>query len=170
MRRSSDQLLVPVVRDVENGLTLYEIVGGGMALALETGMARDRNDKRERQEVQYHQRGAVTGMLLGILVFLAGIGLLFLTFRLAIDMFGTDPSKLFNLEGKTLDLSKAVATLMGVVVKVLLLLVMAIVGGVIANRGIHLYADSRHSRHVVIQEKASDERRVQEESKKRDSA
>ena len=118
-------------------------------------MAKASRNHMETPEVHYNQRGTIAGILLGILVFLGGIALLALTFKLAIDMFTTDPARLFDLQGKTLDLSKAVATLMGVVVKVLLLLVMAIVGGLIANRGIHLYADSRHSKAVVIQERSS---------------
>ena len=108
------------------------------------------------EQTHYYQRGTIAGILLGILVFLGGIALLALTFKLAIDMFTTDPTKLFDTGGKTLDLSKAVATLMAVVVKVALLLVMAIVGGLIANRGIHLYADSRHSKTVMIKEKSSE--------------
>ena len=118
-------------------------------------MAKASRNHMQNPEVHYNQRGTIAGILLGILVFLGGIALLALTFKLAIDMFTTDPARLFDLQGKTLDLSKAVATLMGVVVKVLLLLVMAIVGGLIANRGIHLYADSRHSKAVVIQERSS---------------
>ncbi len=154
MRRPSRALLVPVRQDSEHGLTLYEVVGGGVALGLGTAPTHGSQLDIGEQEVHYHQRGTITGILLGILVFLGGIALLALTFKLAIDMFTTDPNKLFGLEAKTLDLSKAVATLMAVVVKVLLLLVMAIVGGLIANRGIHLYADSRHSsKAVVIKEK-----------------
>jgi len=110
----------------------------------------------EDHETHYYQRGTIAGILLGILVFLIGIALLAFTFKLAIDMFSTDPQRLFDTGGKTLDLSKAVATLMAVVVKVALLLVMAIVGGLIANRGIHLYADSRHSKTVMIKEKSSE--------------
>jgi len=104
--------------------------------------------------VESRTKGSIAGSLLGILTFLVGIALLALTFNLAITMFGVEPSKLFDLQpGKTLDISKAVTMLMGVVVKVLLLLVMAIVGGVVANRGVHLYADSRHaSHHVVIRD------------------
>ena len=91
-------------------------------------------------------RTGYTGPILGILTFAGGVALLAFTFKLAIDLFGTDPARLFDLQpGQTLDLSKAGVTLMGVIVKILLLLVMAIVSGVIANRGIKLYADSRHS-------------------------
>ena len=95
--------------------------------------------------------GSIAGTLLGILVFLAGVALLALVFKLAIDMFGVEPSKLFGLDQKPgpggkpapLDLSKTVTLLMAVLVRVLLLLVMALVGGVIANRGIKMFADSR---------------------------
>lgn len=90
--------------------------------------------------------GHIAGGLFGILIFLAGIGLLALTFKLAIDLFGKEPSDLLGIkQGKALDLNNAGAQLAGVVLKILLLLVMAIVGGMVANRGIRLYADSKPS-------------------------
>lgn len=91
-------------------------------------------------------RPPYAGTVLGIVTFLAGIGVLVFTFKLAFDLFGVEPASLFDLKpGAALDLNKAGATMMGVVVKVLLLLVMALVGGVVASRGIRLYADSRAS-------------------------
>lgn len=89
-------------------------------------------------------RPTYTGTVLGIVTFLAGIGVLVFTFKLAFDLFGLEPASLFDLKpGAALDLNRAGATMMGVIIKVLLLLVMALVGGIVASRGIHLYADSR---------------------------
>lgn len=92
-------------------------------------------------------RGHVAGNIFGILIFVAGVLLLIYTFKLAVDLFGRDPATLLGMQkGKPLDLNNAGAQLAGVVVKVLLLLVMAIVSGMIANRGIRLYADSKPAR------------------------
>jgi hypothetical protein len=93
-------------------------------------------------------KSGITGSVLGIITFLAGIALLAMTFKFAIDMFGTDPAALFGLQqGEAIDLGRSVTVLMGIIVRVLLLVVMAIVGGLIASRGIRLYADARHSAH-----------------------
>ena len=98
------------------------------------------------------QRGhsGIAGGIFGLIVFIAGGLLLAFTFKLAIELFGKDPNELFGLQsGKPLDLNKAGATLAATVVRVLLLLIMAIVGGMIANRGIRLYADSRGAKHAT---------------------
>ncbi len=88
--------------------------------------------------------GHIAGGLFGIIVFLVGISLLALTFKLAIELFGREPSDLLGIKtGKTLDLNNAGTQLVGVVLKILLLLVMAVVGGMMSNRGIRLYADSK---------------------------
>lgn len=92
-----------------------------------------------------HKPG-LAGPVFGIITFFVGIAIMAFTFKLAMDMFGQDPRRLFELDtGKTLDINNAAATLLAVVVRILLLLVMAVVGGLIANRGIKLYADSRHA-------------------------
>lgn len=90
------------------------------------------------------RRGHIAGNLFGLLIFVVGVVLLAYTFKLAIELFGRDPKDLLGLApGKPLDINNAGAQLAGVVVKVLLLLVMAIVSGMIANRGIRLYADTK---------------------------
>lgn len=92
------------------------------------------------------QRGhsGIAGGVFGIIVFLAGVAMLLFTFKLASDLFTQDPNQLLGLtKDEPLDLNNAGASFAGVVFKVLFLLVMAIVGGMIANRGIRLYADSR---------------------------
>lgn len=92
--------------------------------------------------------GHIAGGLFGILFFLLGAALLVMTFRMAFELFGREPSDLLDLQkGKPLDLNNAGAQLVGVIVKILLLLVMAVVGGMVANRGIRLYADSKPQKH-----------------------
>lgn len=91
-----------------------------------------------------HGPTGLAGAIFGIIVFLIGVGLLALAFKLAYDMFTVDPVVVFKpKQGEALDLGQVVPSLMGVVVRVLLLLVMSTVGGMIANRGIRLYADAR---------------------------
>jgi hypothetical protein len=86
----------------------------------------------------------VFGSILGILVFLGGVALLVLTFRLAFDMYGVPPERALGLrEGEAIDLGMAGQTAAALVSRLLLLLVMAVVGSVIANRGIKLYTESR---------------------------
>lgn len=85
------------------------------------------------------------GSLIGLLVFLSGIGLLAVTFQLAFSMFSVPPSvALSSGPEKAVDLTRAGESLAVVIVKVMLLLVMCVVGSVIANRGIRLYVSCRH--------------------------
>lgn len=86
------------------------------------------------------------GGIVGLLIFLAGVALLVWTFKLAADMFMVDPTTLFKTPEKTpLDVGRLQDILVGVIFRIILLLVMAIVGGMVANRGIRLYSDSRGS-------------------------
>lgn len=84
------------------------------------------------------------GSLIGLLVFLSGIGLLIATFNLAFSLFSVPPSvALTDAETKAVDLARAGETLGSIVIKMLLLLVMCVVGSVVANRGIRLYVSCR---------------------------
>lgn len=90
------------------------------------------------------QRSDWLGGLVGILIFLVGVGLLLLTFKLAFDMFSVRPEVALGVDKKVpVDLARTGESFMGVVARILLLLVMSVVGSVIANRGIRLYAESR---------------------------
>lgn len=79
--------------------------------------------------------------LVGLLVFLAGIALIAFAFKLAFDIFVVPPPiRMEAVEGKPIDIGQAADTLSSVVIKVILLVVMAGFGSMIANRGIKLYA------------------------------
>jgi hypothetical protein len=85
------------------------------------------------------------GSLVGLVVFLGGIGLLLLVFRLAYDQFTTPPQVALEIQqsGKPIDLSKTTNAAVTVLLRFLLLLLMAGMGSIIANRGINLYSQSR---------------------------
>jgi hypothetical protein len=92
-------------------------------------------------------RRDVIGSVLGILVFLGGVALLIVTFRLAFDMFRVPPQTVLSGKpGQPLNLQLAGTTFVGVILRILLLLVMGFVSSLIANRGIHLYTHSHGHR------------------------
>jgi hypothetical protein len=85
-----------------------------------------------------------SGSFIGILVFLGGVALLVLVFKLAYGMFLTPPAKALNIEpGKKMDLNSGISSLFMVLIRILLLLVMGMVGSWVANRGISLYTQAR---------------------------
>src|SRR3954451_8900928 len=90
-----------------------------------------------------HTPTNATGATFGIVVFLAGIGLLFYTFKLAYDKFNTPPETALHIDPKKpLDIAVAGTSFANLIVQVLLLVVMAIIGAIIANCGIKMYTDS----------------------------
>ncbi len=112
---------------------------------------------RETRELRHELKGGIAGVILGVLTILAGLALLGFTFKLAYAMFTTDPRQLLGIGAKPLDVSAALTTLMSVVIRILLLVFMAAVGGGIAKHGIHLYVDSRHTpSKIVIRERESE--------------
>ena len=89
------------------------------------------------------KRRDATGSVLGLLVFLAGVGLLGLTFKLAYDEFSIPHAKALNLvKGQAIDPGATGGGLLDVVIKLGVLLVMAFVGSMLANKGIGLYSGS----------------------------
>ncbi|MER3495496.1 MAG: hypothetical protein C4320_00905 [Armatimonadota bacterium] len=89
------------------------------------------------------RRRDVLGSLVGLLVFLGGVALLILVFRLAYTMFQTPPTVALQIEGgKAVDLASASDRLSAIIVRIILLIIMALTGSLVANRGIHLYARS----------------------------
>ncbi len=84
------------------------------------------------------------GSFIGILVFLGGVALLVLVFKLAYGLFMTPPAKALNIEpGKKMDLNAGLSSLFMVMIRIMLLLVMGMVGSWVANRGISLYTQAR---------------------------
>lgn len=88
------------------------------------------------------------GRALAVLTFLAGIWLLLVVFRLAYLWFQVPPRELFRpAEGSAPDLQGIISGVWASIRGLLLLSLMALVGGMIANRGIHLYFNTRASEH-----------------------
>jgi hypothetical protein len=82
--------------------------------------------------------------VLGLVVFLGGVGLLLLTFKLAYGMFSIAPEKALNLSDKnTLEIGTVGSTLTGLIIRVLLLIVMGLVSSLVASKGVHMYTESR---------------------------
>jgi cytochrome b561 len=94
-------------------------------------------------------------------VFLGGVLLLLLVFRLAYGMFTVTPHDALGLApGQPIQLEDAGARLVSLVLRVLLLVVMGIVGSLIANRGISLYTASRPVPLAQEEEEIERERQV----------
>jgi hypothetical protein len=85
------------------------------------------------------------GSVLGILVFLLGVGLLVFTFGQARQIFDVPPKNALGLaKEKTLDYGQVGNSLVGLITRIVVLVVMGLVGSLIANRGILLYGHSLH--------------------------
>ncbi|MCB0826795.1 MAG: hypothetical protein KDC26_11445 [Armatimonadetes bacterium] len=99
------------------------------------------NHTSRTRQISRLQHGSAT---VGVLVFLVGIGLVAFAFKLAYDMFITPPEAVLS-PGKdsAIDINSLTSNLFQVVVKVILLIVMAAIGSMVANRGIKLYASPR---------------------------
>ncbi len=86
------------------------------------------------------------GRLMALLTMWLGVGLMLLTFWLAYKMFQTPPQQLLaNPNNGTPDLNSIVSGVWASVRGLLLLVMMTIVGGMIANRGISLYMNVRRA-------------------------
>lgn len=87
-------------------------------------------------------------------MFLAGVALLLITFKLAFDMFSVPPGDALDLKpNKDLQVGPVASTVTGMIFRVLLLIVMGFLGSLIANRGVHMYTESR-GHHLSPQEPA----------------
>ena len=81
--------------------------------------------------------------MVGILVFLGGIALLGLTFKLAYNLFTVPPEQALKLnQQRTIDLAATGGSFVGILIRSILLIVMGVVSSLIATRGIHLYSHS----------------------------
>ncbi|MCH8979070.1 MAG: hypothetical protein IH945_07485 [Armatimonadetes bacterium] len=81
------------------------------------------------------------GTTVGLLTFLGGVGLVVVTFMLAREMFTTDPSEALGIQpGEVMDVNRALVAGTFILFRVILLVMMAGCGSIVANRGIKLYA------------------------------
>jgi hypothetical protein len=107
-------------------------------------MARDRRDG--------------VASFVGLIVFLAGIGLIALTFRQAWELFSQAPRLNMGMkDGQAIDFTVVGVNLSRLVVQVLLLIVMTGIGSALANRGVKMYA-SAGSHHPVKERPEATER------------
>jgi hypothetical protein len=76
---------------------------------------------------------------------LGGIALLGLTFKIAYELFRIPAEQALNIvPKKALDINVVAPSFGWIIVRIILLIVMALVGSLIANRGIKLFTESRH--------------------------
>ncbi|MCS6918528.1 MAG: hypothetical protein NZM28_02015 [Fimbriimonadales bacterium] len=86
------------------------------------------------------------GRLVALLITLLGVGLMVGCFYLAYQQFTTPPRELMNNPNTNQpDLSSIATGVWASVRAILLLLVMVIAGGMIANRGVGLYLNVRRA-------------------------
>ena len=87
------------------------------------------------------------GSVIGLTIVCGGLAVLYIVFKEAWLLFKTPPNVALNVQpGKPIDLASAFNAIVGVVVKIILLVIMAWLGSVIANRGIFLYSHSKPGR------------------------
>lgn len=104
-------------------------------------------------------RSKAGSTLVGLLVFLGGVALIVFAFKLAFDIFAVPPPiRMEAVPGKPIDMGQAADTLSSVLIKVVLLVVMAGFGSMIANRGIKMYAakDVKPKAKPSVKEKQSE--------------
>lgn len=94
-------------------------------------------------------RGDIAGRLIGMLVFLAGVALLFLVFYIAYHLFNMPAAEALGLKITGDPKHDPAATTIGAQFAVLLfrvayLFVMSAAGSLIANKGINLYFSALH--------------------------
>jgi hypothetical protein len=97
-------------------------------------------------------RRDATGSIVGLLVFFAGVGLLGLTFKLAYEQFNVPHAKALGLvKGQAIDPGATGGGLLDVLINLGVLFVMAVVGSMVANKGVGLYSGSLHpmEKHLV---------------------
>lgn len=81
------------------------------------------------------------GGFFGIVVFLAGIALIAFTFQLALSIFSTPPQVSLEIkENQPINVNRIAEPFGKLIMQILLMIVMAWIGSVIANRGIKMYS------------------------------
>lgn len=78
-------------------------------------------------------------------------------FKLAFDLYQVPPAmRIDAVAGRPIDLTRAGETLTQTIIRIVVIAVMAALGGVVANRGISMYASTRKLPGAEKKAKASD--------------
>ncbi len=105
------------------------------------------------------------GRTMALLTMWLGVGLMLLTFWLAYRMFHTPPQQLLNNpDNGSPDLNSIAVGVWASVRGLLLLVLMTIVGGMIANRGITLYMNVRKAEYEEMAPRRMEKVQVPEEN------
>jgi len=84
------------------------------------------------------------GTLIGLAIVAGGMAILYSVFKEALHLFATPPAVAVNAKkDQPIDVPSAFNSIVGVILKVILLVIMAWIGSVITNRGIFLYSQSK---------------------------
>ncbi len=109
-----------------------------MANAVFSTLMRDR--ARLKQASRLRRGSVVTGLI----VFFAGIAMILFAFKLAFDLYSVPPAlRVDAVAGRPVDLTRAGESLTQTLIRILVIAIMAAIGGVVANRGISMYASTR---------------------------
>lgn len=85
------------------------------------------------------------GSLVGLGVFLGGIALMLFVFKQCYELFSIPVDHALGLEkGGKLDYNTAGTSFVQLLIRILVLILMAVIGGMVSERGIRLYARSLH--------------------------
>lgn len=94
----------------------------------------------------------------GLIAFLAGISMILFAFYLAFQIFQVPPSiRMEALPGKPVDLGNATESLTSVTIRIIVIVVMAGLGSMVANRGVKLYASDSNRGRKAKRAKEGDE-------------
>lgn len=94
---------------------------------------------------------------IGIVVFLAGVGLIAAMFWQAWQMFTTAPQHNLGIQsGKPIDFAVVASNMGRLVIQILLLVVMTGIGSALANRGVKMYASARPVEGEVLKKPVDD--------------
>lgn len=84
--------------------------------------------------------------LIGLVVFLVGVGMIVVAFKFAFDLFQVPHAEAIGVAGdKEINLNATLGSMTTLIAKILILIAMAGFGSMIANRGIKFYASGGQS-------------------------
>ena len=83
-----------------------------------------------------------TASVVGVLVFVGGVGALAWVFLQAYHLYTLPSDQLIRVGTKALDLQELLRTTSAVIVKIILLVVMALAASLVAGKGVHLYSSA----------------------------